>query len=97
MKLTLFLFLTALLPLSGAAQYLQVIPEKTADNCQVRSDVMEKWLLDWPNLKRYQQNDEDNDEESEHVDSKVSSPLITFVAWKMIRVGAECFLCGEFE
>jgi lysophospholipase L1-like esterase len=39
------------------AQYMQAIPPKTADNCEARAAVMEKWLPDWPNLARYRQSD----------------------------------------
>src|SRR3954454_23404091 len=56
MKLIVFLFA---LTLTAHAQYMQAIPAKTADNCDVRADKMEKWLLDWPNLTRYRQADLD--------------------------------------
>ena len=56
MKLLVLLFA---LTLTANAQYMQAIPAKTADNCDVRADKMEKWLQDWPNLTRYRQSDAD--------------------------------------
>jgi lysophospholipase L1-like esterase len=47
------------LSLAAHAQYMQAIPPKTPENCEVRADKMEKWLLDWPNLARYRQADLD--------------------------------------
>ncbi|HWR17175.1 MAG TPA: SGNH/GDSL hydrolase family protein [Terriglobales bacterium] len=44
---------------SASAQFMQAIPPKTADNCEVRADKMDKWLLDWANLTRYQKADSD--------------------------------------
>jgi lysophospholipase L1-like esterase len=47
------------LSLAAHAQYMQAIASKSADNCDVRADKMEKWLLDWANLARYRQADLD--------------------------------------
>lgn len=54
MKLLVLLFAFTL---TANAQFMQAIPAKTGDNCDVRADKMEKWLQDWPNLTRYRQSD----------------------------------------
>ncbi len=53
------LFLLFALTLTANGQFMQAIPAKTPDNCDVRADKMEKWLLDWPNLTRYRQSDDE--------------------------------------
>ena len=57
MKTFALMLLVSLLLASAHAQYMQAIPAKTADNCEARAAVMEKWLPDWPNLARYRQSD----------------------------------------
>jgi lysophospholipase L1-like esterase len=56
MKIIALMFVFSL---AAQAQYMQAIPAKAADNCDVRAEKMEKWLLDWPNLTRYRQADLD--------------------------------------
>ena len=41
------------------AQYLQAVPNATADNAEQRASVMWKWLQDWPNLGRYRAADQE--------------------------------------
>lgn len=38
---------------------LQALPPDTPENCRARSEMMYKWLQDWPNLSRYQSADEE--------------------------------------
>lgn len=38
---------------------LQALPPDTPSTCSARSEMMYKWLLDWPNLARYSQADAD--------------------------------------
>lgn len=55
-----FLFLLLAFVLPTQAQFMQAIPAKTATNCEQRADIMQKWLLDWPDLARYRQADLDS-------------------------------------
>jgi len=50
MKAGLLVFSAALCWSQGV---LQAFPPDTAENCHSRSEIMEKWLEDWPNLAWY--------------------------------------------
>ncbi|HVZ16411.1 MAG TPA: GDSL-type esterase/lipase family protein, partial [Terriglobales bacterium] len=51
--LLIFLFAT----LASSQVVLQALPPDTPENCAKRSQMMERWLQDWPNLSRYRQAD----------------------------------------
>jgi len=53
----LMLFFTFAASAVSAQVVLQALPPESPDTCQVRSQTMYKWLLDWPNLTRYREAD----------------------------------------
>jgi len=56
---TIVLVLAALYStLSWSQVVLQSLPPDTPDNCPKRSEMMSRWLEDWPNLSRYRSADE---------------------------------------
>ena len=57
MRIALLAALLVAAPLGFSQVVLQALPPDTPENCAKRSQMMQTWLQDWPNLQRYKQAD----------------------------------------